>query len=83
MALQVHGEPAYDNRHSCIDTHGEEKEGAILGVNVIVDTEENGGTANADDQRDEDEEKAVLKPVGNKGNEYREAKGDSKRWDGV
>lgn len=83
VTLQVHGEPAYDDRHGCIDPHGEEKEGGILGVHVVVDTEEDGGTADAEEQRDEDKEKAVLKPVRDNGNEYREAKGDGKRWDGV
>lgn len=83
VTLQVHGEPAYDDRHGCIDTHGQEKEGAILSVNVVVDTEEDGGTADAEGQWDEDEDKAVLQPVRDKSNEHREDKGDGERRDGV
>ena len=83
VTLQVHGEPAYDDRHGCIDTHGQEKESAILGINIVVDTEEDRRTADAEDQWDEDEDKAVLKLVRNKSNEHREDKGDSERRDGV
>lgn len=63
MAAQIHVEPADDDGHGRISAHGHEEQSSILDRAVVVYSNENGETGDADSNRKKREEEAVLEAI--------------------
>ena len=48
MASEIHIEPAYYHWHGTVGSHGDEEEGGVLEIGVVVDGDEDAEAGDAD-----------------------------------
>ena len=75
VAAKVHVEPADDDWHSAVCTHGDEEERGILELVVVVDGDEDAEAGDTDADWDYGECEAVFCEIGKCGDDHGEGEG--------
>lgn len=83
VSAQVHRHPADDDGHGGVGAHGDEEEGGVFRMRVVVDREEDGCAGEGEEGGKEGEEEAVGGGVGEGGDEESEEEGGGVGGDGV
>lgn len=83
VAPEVHGEPADDDRHSAVDTHGDAEEGPVFEFVVRVHGDEDTEAGDGDADGNEGEGETVFELVAEEGYDHREGEGCGPGRDGV
>lgn len=74
MASQVHVEPAHNDGHSRVGSHGDEEQTSVLHFCVVVHSDENGEAGNGDTNGENCKGRTVTHPVRDDGDAHGEAK---------
>lgn len=83
MATEIHVEPTYYHGHCTKGTHGNEKKSRILEVVIVVHRKQDGESRDGDADGEYCEKEAMLKSIGDEGDEHCKQKSANPRRDGV
>jgi hypothetical protein len=67
MATQVHGEPAYNDRHGAVTATGDQEKSAKLRTGTVMDCHEHGESGNSDRHWNQGKNESVSQPVRTEG----------------
>lgn len=83
MSSQIHGEPTDNDGHGAVSTAGDQEEGSILRVFVVMDNHQHGKACYGDTDRYDGEEKSMARPIRKHSHEHAETKSSGPRGNRV
>ena len=82
MAAKIHVEPADNNWHSRVGTHGDQEQSSIFQVVVMVDSDKNTKACNRYADRYQSEQEPMLEFIRKVSNDHGKGKSARPRWYG-
>lgn len=83
MSAQIHGKPTDDDRHGTICPRGDQEQGCILGIGVMMNHHQHGESGDGQADGPDGEEKAMVDVIRQYGHRHTEPKCCGPRWDRV